>query len=433
MQRLSVSSQHAFMLTLVLGLALSACGDPEEKTEEPTSMAGEPSVAGESSGEPAGAEAAGVETAGAETAGAETAGAETAGAETAGAETAGAETAGAETAGAETAGTDSNSMECGLEGVTPANDLVNSDGSNLNYSIVTAAETPYNIIQISSLADWGGPTTTGTYSLEGINYADCGLCLLASINCTDEGCEKTLYAEEGSVEISEIGFSIGDRFTGRLDGVVFREVTIDQDTFTSTLVEGGETWCLDGYEFSKEIVDPSAETCAQDNINCLGDSIPDYELLSCATGEMVSAHSLMDQFEKGLWMVLTASWCSACREFIPQVRMQEPALEMDGVNVIYVMGEDSNYEEPDLNECQQYAQTYGEGALDRFYIDFGGEFGSFNATFNSLWPYLGPMGEFGLPFNAMVRSGTYDYEYVYADGASPDLGINEGVQALTAP
>ena len=70
------------------------------------------------------------------------------------------------------------------------------------------------------------------------------------------------------------------------------------------------------------------------------------------------------------------------------------------------------------------------GALSRFYIDYGQQ-GSFRETFNSLWPYTDSNGSFSLPWNAMVRSGNYRYEYVYADGAGGSY--ETGLSALVNP
>ena len=345
----------------------------------------------------------------------------------------GAMSGGLMTAGAETmidGGTlvEPPSMMCDISGLTPAVEQASGDGNNVTYRAISSTNEPYSFIQIQSLSEWSGPTTPGTYSLDGINYADCGLCLLAYTNCSGESCEKTLYAEEGEVEITEIGLNNGSRLTARLRNVVFREVNIDSSTFQSTQVPNGQTWCVNDFEINQELANPAASGCDQAGVNCLGESIPDYDLLSCATGEMVSAHSLMDQEERGLWMLLTAGWCSACRQVIPQIRDQEDTLTGLGVNVIYVMGEDSNYAEPDLDDCQRYANSYGPDAVERFYIDFG-QGRSFANTFDNLWPYVGPNGEFGLPWSGIVRSGMYDYEYVYADGAGVG-DINDGINSL---
>ncbi len=319
---------------------------------------------------------------------------------------------------------------CDINEVTVAAEQATGDGGNLSYTLRTSTDSPYNVIQIQSLSDWNGPTSPGVYSLDGINYADCGLCLLAYTGCTDEGCDKTLYAQEGEVEFTAIGLATGDQVTAQLRNVVFREVTINEETFQSTEVPNGQTWCVNDLPIDQELIDPQASNCEQPNINCVGDAVPDYQLLSCATGELTSAHSLMDQEGKGLWMVLTAGWCPACRDYIPQVRENEPSLTGDGVNLVYVLGEDSSYGEPDLDYCRQYAATYGDGALERFYIDYTSDGGFYN-TFLSLWPYLGPNGEFALPWNALVRSGMYNYEYVHGDGASTTL--NMGINSLINP
>lgn len=96
---------------------------------------------------------------------------------------------------------------CNLTGSTPAFEYTYGDGSNLTYVGLTSEETPSNEISLSSFSEWNGPTEPGVYSLARINYADCGLCLLANTNCTEDGCDKVLYAEEGEVEITEIGLS----------------------------------------------------------------------------------------------------------------------------------------------------------------------------------------------------------------------------------
>ena len=59
------------------------------------------------------------------------------------------------------------------------------------------------VITIASYADWNGPTTPGSYSLDGINYADCGLCLLIAADCNGESCAKTFYADAG--DCTELG------------------------------------------------------------------------------------------------------------------------------------------------------------------------------------------------------------------------------------
>ena len=97
-------------------------------------------------------------------------------------------------------------------------------------------------VQIYSAPQYGGPTTPGTYSLEGSNYETCGLCVLIYAGCDSSSCAKTYFADEGSVTITELDGS----FAATLNGVKLKEVTINPVTFASTPVPGGELWCLDG-------------------------------------------------------------------------------------------------------------------------------------------------------------------------------------------
>ena len=85
-------------------------------------------------------------------------------------------------------------------------------------------------------SSFGGPTEPGVYQLDGINYRDCGLCLLMLVNCTESGnCEKTLYAEEGAVR----SLSLIRVILQRYENVVYREVTVSEGDSTSTVVPGG--------------------------------------------------------------------------------------------------------------------------------------------------------------------------------------------------
>ena len=93
-----------------------------------------------------------------------------------------------------------------------------------------------------------GPSQPGSYSLEGSNYADCALCVLVWYNCNEDYvCEKFFLADKGTLDVDSMS-GVGATFNATFNDVVFREVTIDAETYVSTPVSGGETWCLDRYQ-----------------------------------------------------------------------------------------------------------------------------------------------------------------------------------------
>gem|GEM_PF-3488975 len=115
----------------------------------------------------------------------------------------------------------------------------------------------YAAYQTSNPADYlsfelwqrfGGPTTPGSYVLTDENYETCSTCLLIDTDCTATECQKTFLAVSGGVDLADLGV-VGDFFTGTLTDVKLVEVTIDPDTYVSTPVPGGETWCLDSLSF----------------------------------------------------------------------------------------------------------------------------------------------------------------------------------------
>lgn len=95
-----------------------------------------------------------------------------------------------------------------------------------------------------------GADGPGTYDIVDDNFADCGNCLTISQNCDENlsNCEKAFLAQSGTLEITSWGDS-GSTFAGTLSNAVFYEATFGDD-LTSTIVDGGDTWCLDSYSFS---------------------------------------------------------------------------------------------------------------------------------------------------------------------------------------
>ena len=298
------------------------------------------------------------------------------------------------------------------EGCTRGNFPMNSvqvtaDGSNINFTAYSATTEPYDVMSIQSLADWNGPTSAGTYALDDINYVDCGLCLLAYADCEGGECAKTFYADAGDVVIDQIGMNEGDPFAGRLENVVFREVTIDSE-YVSTPVEGGDSWCMTDLAFEGFAQSaPQAGECDPDSYDCIGEEISTFELQSCDTGEMVDVSALNGE-HAGTWMILTAGWCSACHQWLPQVfGVIDGELADEDVNLMIVLGENTSGGEPTLDYCRSYAGQYDHG-LENFYLDHSGT-QSYATVFENLWIYPGAGGSFGLPWNGMIRG---DGEFV---------------------
>ncbi len=108
---------------------------------------------------------------------------------------------------------------------------------------------PFDEMRMMSFqaAPYNGPSGPGNYSLAGSNYADCSLCLLVLAGCSEDySCDTTFFADEGNLRIDAMA-GPEQPFAATFSGVVFREVSIDSETFESTPVAGGATWCVDGY------------------------------------------------------------------------------------------------------------------------------------------------------------------------------------------
>lgn len=116
------------------------------------------------------------------------------------------------------------------------------------YQARTTDQVPFDEMQMFSYQaePYFGPSGPGSVSLDGSNYADCAFCALVITDCDESySCNQVFFADEGTVQINAMA-GANMPFQAVLMDVVFREVTIDPNTYESTPVPGGETWCVDG-------------------------------------------------------------------------------------------------------------------------------------------------------------------------------------------
>jgi hypothetical protein len=192
-----------------------------------------------------------------------------------------------------------------------------------NYMVwqgATSQTAPFDMVMIEDYqyAPYNGPTAPGTYNLAGTNYKDCGLCLLAQSGCTAEGCKKLFYADQGTVEIQTISQGTS-KFQAVFHNVQFKEVTINQTTYESTPVAGGQTWCMNNVAPNTDLVlNETKSECVTGGTGVdLNDNIADFQLQNC-NGQTVKLHSFCGK--KAMWLVAVAGWCDACASWRPRCR-----------------------------------------------------------------------------------------------------------------
>lgn len=317
---------------------------------------------------------------------------------------------------------------CDQNGFQPSVTSAGMEQFGLQYTAEGGQPAGSERFWVQIYSGFNGPTQPGRYTVENENFADCGLCLLIFSGCNGQTCAKTFYADNATVNITELG-GPGGRFAATVESAVFKEVTIESETYRSVPVAGGETWCVGDYAFDEAIAEGMAppspppgnggmpnnpDICGQPGVNCVGDTVPDFELLNCESGEMENIAGA--DGDRAVWLVMTAGWCPACSDWLTQISMIANDPEAQGIKFVFVFGENRSRLQPSIRECQQYARQYGGAA--NFYIDHDGE-DSFRTTFTNMWPYLGPNGEFGLPWNGLLNA--QNREYVHGDNAGTDL------------
>ncbi len=262
-------------------------------------------------------------------------------------------------------------IRCDRNDFDAQNQNISIENGFASYQAVNALSEPLDALSIElySGGEYNGATGPGVYTLDDPNYETCANCVLIRANCEGEtGCQKTFYADVGTLDIQRWDEGEG-AFSGRLQGVVLREVTIDRETFRSTLVPGGETWCVRDFAFEAQIKglpvsDKTQPECVAEGTGVLlGDNIKNISYTNCL-GETVNLHDGCGQ-AKALWLIATAGWCSACADFISNLVGQhggslsraKVAEETPGLDMLILLGENRQGDKPTLEYCNEYATT----------------------------------------------------------------------------
>ncbi|MCA9516202.1 MAG: hypothetical protein KC635_14765 [Myxococcales bacterium] len=189
---------------------------------------------------------------GADTSGTDTTVADTTVADTTVADTTVADTAEGDTTVADTTG-DTTQPSCDHSGFTAVAQDAGPAFGFFFYIAQTTLAAPVDTLNFEIIEEQGGATEAGSYPLTGENYKTCGNCVLVYQGCDEnlDNCAKTYLAQSGTLVIDDLG-DVSGTFAGTLQNAVLAEVTVAED-YTSTLVTGGETWCIDSFAFSADV------------------------------------------------------------------------------------------------------------------------------------------------------------------------------------
>jgi len=146
---------------------------------------------------------------------------------------------------------------CTYEGLTIEGPIdAEQDMEFLFWGGASVNDYPYDYLSIYLEYTDGADNGVHSFTFTGENYGTCHTCVLIDSDCdaTDD-CTQAFLPVSGTMEVTENGGTDGT-FTAELSNLMLIEVEIDDTTFTSTPVTGGDTWCIDTLEVTGTTVAP---------------------------------------------------------------------------------------------------------------------------------------------------------------------------------
>lgn len=300
-------------------------------------------------------------------------------------------------------------------------------GFDFRFSGVTQHAVPYDsfVIEYSHL-DADGPVPSGMYDAAFSKFEDCEYCTYIRAGVGEDGGSKLLIPVQGQLEIRLMS-NAGGFFSANLSNVVFAEVAYYSETKTMPLVKDGLQVCVSDLTITVP-VEKKHEICAVYGTGAvIGDNIADFQLQNCH-GEWVNLHSFCGN-TKAVWLVAVATWCSACKQYVPLVQEYYEQTQSQGLEVRYILGEDGDYGPPDLEDCMTYAKR-NNVPPEMVLIDWSFQRGGWTQFFSHVDPFIGPSGQFGIPWEAVLDGRNMSYAYSETAPNSPYNDINAVLNAL---
>lgn len=314
--------------------------------------------------------------------------------------------------------------ECVTSGFAPAVETARvSNIFGVEYLGFSVDAIPYDQVIVRMNNVGGVYAQPGTYALESADITKCTNCVIAGKGCGPDGCEKIYIGSFGDIVAESVGPYKG-QMKGVLSGVVMEEVEQDMNTGVTTAKVGGDVWCLDGFEYNAQVLSFADGSCPRPGTNCVGESVPDFSVTACDSGEEVSLTDLA-QGKKALLFVLVTGWCSVCPMWMPEVVPYADALLADGLEVVYLYAEDGfPGDSATVESCASYAAKYAKHSIsplvEHFYMDYDGEV-AFPGFTGAMWMYPTADGATGVPFNTIVDASSLEYLWYGAGLVGTDI------------
>ncbi len=154
---------------------------------------------------------------------------------------------------------DANAIACTHMGITPDTQDADRDDELgvLFYTATSGAFPSLDRLTFDFYFPFGAMDGPHDLVFDGENLKDCHTCLTARRDCEAARCSdgKAFLVQQGTASISALG-GIGTAFQGSISNAVFAEVSISAADLETTVIPGGETWCIDRLDFDATITAP---------------------------------------------------------------------------------------------------------------------------------------------------------------------------------
>jgi len=300
-------------------------------------------------------------------------------------------------------------------GVVADVEIAGSGATLIEYRAYMGSDVPYNVLRVQIMGDNVATAAPGVYDLAGTTYDTCTVCVSVLTDCRTGPCGRFFYPLAGTIELTAVG-GPGEPFAGRLRNIEMAEFEILPDGIATEPLPDGDDWCIADYVFDRVASNSHDAVCERPTVPCLEETLLDFSLESCATGEMV-AMSTLAAGRKALVYEMVTGWCPYCPASMDLMVGYQTTYGDAGLRVAYVYGESAASGQPTAAECLDYGARHGADPNSMF-LDHDGT-NSFVTTTWAMWPWTVESDTMGLPWNTIIDAETH--QYVFTNQGTPPV------------